>query len=219
MRQAAVRLKNKIGDKHHRESNRLHQQKCRMLKVVPQSPSKYHKVVKSLCKAASSSPRKKLILQNCLSSFKFESIPTPKPKLSILQLQMLCRQNRLFEHKQLVTKIKREYGSINKASLQLHVPYKTLHSLCKPLEKKRKTVCETWVNIRLFYNKEIVSHEHPSVRLKGRRFMTSTLEECFTLYKDDCKKEFKVAISFSTFAHLRPHNVYKIDQTPDRMYM
>ena len=46
--------------------------------------------------------------------------------------------------------------------------------------------------------------------------MTSTLEECFTLYKDDCKKEFKVAVSFSTFAHLRPHNVYKIDQTPDR---
>ena len=216
LRQAAVRLKNKIGDKHHRESNRLRQQKCRMLKVVPQSPSKYHKVVKSLCKAASSSPRKKLILQNCLSSFKFESIPTPKPKLSILQLQMLRRQNRLFEHKQLVTKIKREYGSINKASLQLHVPYKTLHSLCKPLEKKRKTVCETWVNIRLFYNKEIVSHEHPSVRLKGHRFMTSTLEECFTLYKDDCKKEFKVAVSFSTFARLRPRNVYKIDQTPDR---
>ena len=150
MRQAAVRLKNKIGDKHHRESNRLRQQKCHMLKVVPQSPSKYHKVFKSLCKAASSSPRKKLILQNCLSSFKFESIPTPKPKLSILQLQMLRRQNRLFEHKQLVTKIKREYGSINKASLQLYVPYKTLHSLCKPLEKKRKTVRETWVNIRLF---------------------------------------------------------------------
>ena len=46
--------------------------------------------------------------------------------------------------------------------------------------------------------------------------MTSTLEECFTLYKDDCKKEFKVAISFSTFARLRPCNVYKIDQTPDR---
>ena len=139
LRQAAVRLKNKIGDKHHRESKRLHQQKCRMLKVVPQSPSKYHKVVKSLCKAASSSLQKKLILQNCLSSFKFESIPTPKPKLSILQLQMLHRQNRLFEHKQLVTKIKREYGSINKASLQLHVPYKTLQFVQTFGEKKKNS--------------------------------------------------------------------------------
>ena len=98
----------------------------------------------------------------------------------------------------------------------LHVPYKTLHSLCTPLVKKKKSVRETWVNIRAFYNQEIVSHEHPSVRLKGRRFMTSTLEECFTLYKDHCKKEGKVAVSFSTFARLRPQNVYKIDQTPDR---
>ena len=129
---------------------------------------------------------------------------------------MLCRQNRLFEHKQLVSNIKFQYGSIHKASIQLHVPYKTLHSLCKPLVKKKKLVCETWVNIRLFYKKEMVSHKHPSARLKGQKFMTTTLEECFTLYKEHCKEEGKVPVSFSTFACLWPQNVFKIDQTLGR---
>ena len=100
----------------------------------------------------------------------------------------------------MVEKIKKGYGSINKAGASLHVPYKTLHNLCQPMKKKKKSICETWVNIRKFYEKDTVSHEHPSVRLKGQRFMTTIIEESYSLYKDDCKNELKVAVSFSTFA-------------------
>ena len=93
MRQAAIRLQRKVDSQNEREKNKLCQQKCCMLKVVPESPAKYQKVLKAMCKAATSSPRKKQMFQNCIASFKFtsESIPPPKPKLSILQLQMLRR--------------------------------------------------------------------------------------------------------------------------------
>ena len=120
--------------------------------------------------------------------------------MSVIQLQMLWRQNRQTEHKCMVEKIKKGYGSINKAGASLHVPYKTLHNLCQPMKKKKKSICETWVNIRKFYEKDTVSHEHPSVRLKGQKFMTTIIEESYSLYKDDCKNELKVAVSFSTFA-------------------
>ena len=103
---------------------------------------------------------------------------------------MLRWQNRVTEHKQMIEKIKSEYGSIRKASGHLHVPYKNLQNLCQPLVKRKKTIRETWVNIHHFYEKEIVSHEHPSVRLKGR-FLTTTLEECYSLYKEDCKMNLK----------------------------
>ena len=115
------------------------------------------------------------------------------------------------EHKQMIEKIKSEYSSIRKAIGHLHVPYKTLQNLCQPLVKRKKTIRETWVNIHHFYEKEIVSHEHPSVRLKGRRFLTTTLDECYSLYKEDCKNESKTAVAFSTFARLRPKNVFKIE--------
>ena len=171
-----------------------------------------------LCKVASSSPHKQEIMNTCLGSLEFtsETVTPKKPKFSVVHLQMLQRQNRLKEHKEIVDKIKQEYKSLHKACGHLNVPYKTLHSLCKPLQKKKKTVRETWVNIHHFYEKEIVSHELPSARLKGRRFMTTTLEHCYNLYREDCTKESKVPVSFSTFARLRPKNVFKIDQTPDR---
>ena len=118
----------------------------------------------------------------------------------------------------MIEKIISEYGSICKASGHLHVPYKTLQNLCQPLVKRKKNICETWVNIRDFYEKEIVSHEDP-VQLKGRRFLTTTIEECYSLYKEDCRNESKTAVAFSTFARLRPKNVFKIEQTPDRQYI
>ena len=214
LRQSKIRLEKKTTVELKREQNRLRQQKCRLLKLVPNSPSKFKSVFKSMCKVASTSPRKQQVINDCLATFK--SFSERKPKLSLVHLQMLRRQNRMAEHKELVEKIKKQYGSINKASTSLNVPYKTLHNLCQPLKKKKKSIRETWVNIRHFYEKEIVSHEHPSARLKGKRFMTSTIEESYSLYKDHCRNESKHPVSFSTFARLRPKNVFKIDQTPDR---
>ena len=218
MQQAKIRLKKKCETQLQREKNRLHQQKCRLLKLVPESPSKFKHAFKAMCKLANASPHKQEIINDCLGHFNFasKSIPQKKLKLSVIQLQMLRRQNRVTEHKQMIEKIKSEYGSIRKASGHLHVPYKTLQNLCQPLVKRKKNIRETWVNIRNFYEKEIVSHEHPSVQLKGRRFLTTTIEQCYSLYKEDCRNESKTAVAFSTFACLRPKNVFKIKQTPDR---
>ena len=213
MRQAKIRLEKKCGIDIQREDNRLCQQKCRLLKSIPNSPTKFKSVFRLLCKLATSSPRKQQIINDCLGTFK---LVESKPKVSVIHLQMLRRQNRLTEHKNIVQKIRNQYGSINKASASLHIPYKTLHNLCQPLKKKTKTICETWVNISKFYEKETVSHEHPSAKLKGRRFMTASIEESYKLYKDHCTNEQKDPVSFSTFAHLRPKNVFKIEQTPDR---
>ena len=219
LRQARIRDRNKLDADNVRENNRLRQQKCRAYKSIPKSPSKFRKVVEAVCKASKSSPTKQKILSDCLATFKltFESIPMSKPpKLSVLQLQMFRRQNRKTEHAQLVEKMKRDFGSLNKASISLQVPYKTLHNLCQPLQKKVKRIRETWVNIREFYARDTVSHEHPSIRQKGRRFLTQTVEECHLMYKEYCRMQEKQPVSLRTFGRLRPKNVFKINQTPDR---
>ena len=218
LRQASIRNEKKEQLESVKEKNRYRQEKSRMLRVIPTSPTKFQKVVRAVCKVSRASPTKRQILNDTLASFKMtlKSVPSTKPKLSILQLQMLRRQNRQTEHGELVAKIKKEYGSINKASLSLHIPYKTLHNLCQPLLKKKKSSRETWVNIQKFYEKDAVSHHHPSARFNGRRFLITTLEDCYRLYKDSCREECKQPVSFSTFARLRPKNVFKIDQTPDR---
>ena len=67
-----------------------------------------------MCKLANASPQKQEIINDCLGHFNFasKSIPQRKPKLSVIQLQMLRRQNRVMEHKQIIENIKSEYGSI-----------------------------------------------------------------------------------------------------------
>ena len=219
LRQASIRIRKKVSDDVVREKNRIRQDKCRAYKSIPKSPTKFKKVVEAMCRVSKASPTKQKILSDCLVTFKlkFESMPTSKPpKLSVLQLQMLRRQNRRTEHAQLVEKMKRQFGSLNKASACLQVPYKTLHNLCQPLQKKIKTIRETWVNIREFYQRDTVSHEHPSIRQKGRRFLTQTVEECHTMYQEYCRSLGKQPVSLRTFGRLRPKNVFKINQTPDR---
>ena len=87
--------------------NRLHQQKCRLLKLVPESPSKFKHAFKAMCKLANASPHKQETINDCLGHLNFasKSIPQKKPKLSVIQLQMLRRQNRVTEHKQMIEKI------------------------------------------------------------------------------------------------------------------
>ena len=75
---------------------------------------------------------------------------------------------------------------------------------------------QVWTDIRNFYQSNIVSHELPSAKCKGRRFLSITLEECFAIYKEGCVRQGKNNVSFSTFCRLRPRSVFKVDQTPDR---
>ena len=91
MRQAQIRLERKSVTEIQRERNRLHQQKNRLLKSVPTSPSKYKRVFKALCKVASSSPHKQEIMNTCLGSLEFtaETVTPTKPKFSAVHLQML----------------------------------------------------------------------------------------------------------------------------------
>ena len=56
----------------------------------------------------------------------------------------------------------------------------------------------------------------PIARASGRQFLTKTLEESYHMYQEDCKKSDKKGVSFSTFCHLHPKNIYKINQTPNR---
>ena len=139
-----------------------------------------------------------------------------KTRESVLQLQFLKHRNRVKEHSDSVKNLLKEYGSIRKASLNLGVPYKTLHRLCQcPVVWKKETK-QVWTDIKKFYTSEVVSHELPSAPCKGRHFLTMSLEECFTMYKEGCINEGKNNVAFTTFCRLRPKSVFKVGQTPDR---
>ena len=105
---------------------------------------------------------------------------------------------------------------MRKCSFHLGVPYKTLHRLCQPLVVRKKETKQVWTDIKKFYNSDVVSHELLSVRCKGRHFLTLSLEECFSMYKEGCINQGKSNVSFSTFCWLRPKSVFKVGQTPDR---
>ena len=158
-----------------------------------------------------------MILRDVLATFKSvtDECENRITRVSVLQLQFVKKKNRVKEHADLVQNLLKQYTSIRKASLKLGVPYKTLHRLCQPPVQRKKQTKQVWTDIRNFYNSNIVSHELPSVKAKGRRFMNLTLEECFGMYKEGCMRDGKQHVSFSTFCRLRPKSVFKVDQTPD----
>ena len=65
MRQAKIRLEKKCETQLQHEKNRLHQQKCHLLKLVPESPSKFKHAFKAMCKLANASPHKQEIINDC----------------------------------------------------------------------------------------------------------------------------------------------------------
>ena len=140
LRQASIRNEKKEQLESVKEKNRYRQEKSRMLRVIPTSPTKFQKVVRAVCKVSRASPTKRQILNDTLASFKLtlKSVPSTKPKLSILQLQMLRRQNWHTEHGELVAKIKKEYGSINKASLSLSHTLQNITQLVSAFVEKEK---------------------------------------------------------------------------------
>ena len=201
-----------------KKRNRIRQQKCRLLKTIPASPSKYQKVVHCVLRAAEKSPKKMMILQDTLASFKpvANQNMLNRTRVSVLQLQFVKKSNRMKEHADLVKQLIKEFGSIRKASLQFGVPYKTLHRLCQAPVLRKKETKQVWTDIKNFYTRNVVSHELPSARSKGRHFLSITLEECFLVYKEGCSREGKRNVSFSTFCCLRPKSVFTVGQTPDR---
>ena len=133
-----------------------------------------------------------------------------KTRVSVLQLQFLKHRNRVNEHSDSVKNLLKEYGSFRKASLNLGVPYKTLHRLCQPPVVRKKETKQVWTDIKKFYTSEVVSHELPSARCKGRHFLTMSLEECFTMYKEGCINEGKNNVAFSISVGLGPKVFLKL---------
>ena len=111
--------------------------------------------------------------------------------------------------------MKETHGSLRKASIACNINWKSFHGLCKPPIKKVKQVRQTWIDIWTFYMKETVFHELPNIRTTGWCFLNKTLEESYSLYKEDCLKTSKKVVCFSTFCKLCPKNVFKISQMPD----
>ena len=67
----------------------------------------------------------------------------------------------------------------------------------------------------IFYKLKNVSQELPATWCSGKRYLTRTVEESYTMYKDDCEKQLKKPVYFSTFASLWPKDLYKIGEMPD----
>ena len=214
---AANHLKKKECQIVVKEGDRIRQQKCRLLKTIPAS-SKYQKVVHCFLRAAEKSPKKMMILQDTLASFKpvANQNMMNRTRVSVLQLQFVKKSNRMKEHADLVKQLIKEFGSIRKASLQLGVPYKTLHRLCQAPVVWKKETKQVWTDIKNFYTSNVISHELPSARSKGRHFLSITLEECFLVYKEGCSREGRRNVSFNTFCCLRPKSVFTVGQTLDR---
>ena len=195
----------------------MRQQKCRLLKQIPASNKNYKLLLKSAIKAVENSPKKMQILKDCVATFKsVGSTKQSKSKVSVLQLQFLHKSNRVKEHQVLVKQLLKDCGSMRKASVETGVPYKSLHRICQPPVIRKRETKQVWTDIHSFYTSNIISHELPSVKSKGRRFLNLTLEECFSMYREGCVRVGKANVSFRTFCRLHPKSVFKVDQTPDR---
>ena len=197
--------------------NRDRQAKSRGKKAmkIPKANDEFENLVQKICKVAKTSPKKANILVKSFVLGGFCANAKSKP-ISILHLQSLKNSNCVEEHRKLVCRIQTEYGSLRKASASLNVPWKTFHRLCQKVQKRKKMVREQWVDIRNFYTQDNISQELPNIKTAGRRYMTKTLDESYTVYKEDCVKLGKKSVSFATFCRFRPKKVFTINKTPDR---
>ena len=125
-------------------------------------------------------------------------------------------KNNVKEHEKLVSEIKKQYGSLSKASVVLKVPWKTFHRLWQKPRKRQKMVRDQWVEIRKFYSRDNISTELPNIKTAGRHYLTKTLEQSYQFYKEECINAGNKSMLFATFCRFRPKNVYIINQTLDR---
>ena len=197
-RSEAKWLKKKIGKEIDRENNCSRKHSNRAKLKIPTSPTKYGKLVSKVVKVAEKDSVKSNILIKSLGAYKIPNCNSSKP-LSVLELQALKNKNRVQEHAALVSKFKKHYGSLRKASTALGVNWKTMQCLSQPLVKKTKQIRDIWVDIKTFYQRDNISQELPSVLCQGRRYMTKTLEESYHCYVEDCLKTSKSTWHFLPF--------------------
>ena len=177
-RAAAHRLKQKMSSDEQREKWRKeksnYRQKWGNKFRIPEKSEQFEKLVNDICQVAKSSPKKANILVRSFASHGFVDKITSK-SISILQLQSLKNKNRVKEHEKLVSDIKKQYGSLRKASVALKVPWKTFHRLCQKLKKRKKMVRDQWVEIKKFYTRDNILTELPNIKTAGRHYLTKTL--------------------------------------------
>ena len=125
----ARQLKIKSEKEDNKQSIIQRKRKSRAKLGVPESLTKYAKLVQKVLKVAHADPVKLAILSK---SHQSQQVQVPKKKpLSLLERQSLKRKNRKEEHASLVEKFKQEYGGLHKASKCLGVSWTTFHKLCK----------------------------------------------------------------------------------------
>lgn len=138
----------------------------------------------------------------------------------INQLRSLKCQNRVVEHSDLVRKILCEHGTLAKAARFYRTTYKTFRYLCAPPRKdisKRKVKHNNKKKeLSTFFKQEGISYELPSSRQGGKHFLFKTLAETYSNYEKECLDDGKVPIPYTTFAKLRPKNVFTVGKTPER---
>ena len=126
------KMKNQIKKQNARDCKR----KSRSYQEIPTEPEKFRKHVKKVFSIAGKCPVKTQILVNTFSSVQFATLAS-KP-LPLFQLQSLKTKNHVHEHAKLVTQIKKDYGSLHKASIAMNVHWTTFNWICKPPQKKNK---------------------------------------------------------------------------------
>ena len=125
-------LEKKIKNKIKKQNARDHKRKSQSYQEI--HSKKFRKHVKKVFSIAGKCPVKTQILVNtfssvqvCYTGFRAPStVPTAVTK------------NHVQEHAKLVTQIKKDYGSLCKASIAMNVHWTTFNQLCKPPQKKNK---------------------------------------------------------------------------------
>ena len=158
-------MEKKLEDQIKKGSARKHKRKSRSYQEIPTEPEKFRKHVKKVFSIAGKCPVKTQILVNTFSSVQFATLAS-KP-LPLFQLQSLKAKNCVQEHAKVVPQIKKDYGSLCKASIVMNVHWTIFNRLCKPPQKKSKQLKEQWVDIKTFYTRDNVSQELPLARAKG----------------------------------------------------
>ena len=108
-----------------KQSARDCKRKSQSHQEIPNELEKFRKHVKKAFSIAEKCPVKTQILVNTFSSVQFATLAS-KP-LPLFQLQSLKAKNHVQKHAKFVTQIKKDYGSLHKASIAMNVHWTTFN--------------------------------------------------------------------------------------------
>lgn len=212
-RAASTRLKVAVERSNAKSNACERKRKSRALQVIPKTQRKFEKLVDNVCNVAKSSPTKAKYVMKKLRKVR-EERKSEKPP--ILQLKSFKSQNRIENHAKLVSVLIDRYGGKRAAAEALNLHYTTFQRLTQPPLKRIRLVTNNCRQVRKFFEQEDISLQLAGFRSHGRRYLRRTLEETHTLYKSNCLKNKVKPVAFSTFCKLRPKDVFRMGQTPDR---